>query len=131
MGPVSLRYQQSNGRTYDNQIISHLKRKNREKVDEGDGTTLVKITGCEYKISGESLSEALSHRGSSVPKSVRKSLRIHTTSKDQIRLESTRWEWWSIRWFQSGSSWKVRESEFNISISNLKWMNNVRKLETK
>ena len=63
MGSVSLRYQQSNGRTYDNQIISHLERKNREKVDEGDRTTLVKITGCEYKISGESLSEALSHWG--------------------------------------------------------------------
>ena len=42
---------------------NHLERKNCERAVQNDGSILVKITGCEYKISGERLVEVLSHWG--------------------------------------------------------------------
>ena len=41
----------------------YIERKAREKSDPGEGSTLVKITGCEYKITEERLNEVLSHWG--------------------------------------------------------------------
>ena len=35
----------------------------KEKLDHGDVSTLVKITGCEYKVSEERLNDVLSHWG--------------------------------------------------------------------
>ena len=42
---------------------NHLERKNREKTVLDDGSVLIKITGCKYKISGERLGDVLSHWG--------------------------------------------------------------------
>ena len=36
-----------------NLFLQYIERKAREKSDPGDGSTLVKITGCEYKITEE------------------------------------------------------------------------------
>ena len=44
-------------------LKSYLERKKQENVNTGDGSTLVKISGCEYKISEERLKEVLSHWG--------------------------------------------------------------------
>ena len=41
----------------------YLERKSRENLDQTDGSTLVKITGCEYKVTEERLSVVLSHWG--------------------------------------------------------------------
>ena len=41
----------------------YIDRKAQEKLDHVDGSTLVKITGCEYKITEERLNEVLSHWG--------------------------------------------------------------------
>ena len=41
----------------------YLERKSRENLDQTDGSTLVKITGCEYKVSAERLKLALFHWG--------------------------------------------------------------------
>ena len=40
-----------------------MKEKNHENTNLGDGSTLVKILGCEYKISEERLNNVLSHWG--------------------------------------------------------------------
>ena len=44
-------------------LKEYLERKKRESTNRGDGTKLVKISGCEYKISEERLIEVLSHWG--------------------------------------------------------------------
>ena len=44
-------------------LKNYLERKKRENVNMGDGSTLVKISGCEYKISEERLNDVLSHWG--------------------------------------------------------------------
>ena len=41
----------------------YLNRKAEEKLVQPDGSTLVKITGCEYKVTEERLNEVLSHWG--------------------------------------------------------------------
>ena len=40
-----------------------MERKLKENLDQEDGSTLVKITGCEYKVTEERLSVVLSHWG--------------------------------------------------------------------
>ena len=40
-------------------LKNYLERKRRENVNTGDGSTLVKISGCEYKISEERLNDVL------------------------------------------------------------------------
>ena len=44
-------------------LKEYLERKKRENINPGDGTTLVKISGCEYKITEERLNDVLSHWG--------------------------------------------------------------------
>ena len=44
-------------------LKEHLDRKITEKTATNDGSTLIKITGCEYKITGDRLCEELSHWG--------------------------------------------------------------------
>ena len=41
----------------------YIERKSRENLDQTDGSTLVKISGCEYKVSEERLNDVLSHWG--------------------------------------------------------------------
>ena len=44
-------------------LKNYLERKKLENVNTGDGSTLVKISGCEYKVTEERLNEILSHWG--------------------------------------------------------------------
>ena len=46
----------------------YLERKSRENLESTDGSTLVRITGCEYKVTEERLNEVLSHWGVSSSK---------------------------------------------------------------
>ena len=41
----------------------YIERKANEKLVQPDGSVLVKITGCEYKVTEERLNEVLSHWG--------------------------------------------------------------------